>query len=553
MNINISSTSYLLPEARTWLELKKDFNITYSNFGNIFNEKENSSIEVKVIFLKDIVDNNILNKNYKQNKNKVLNLLKTLNNNNNNIKKYIICVSAFDYFNPIMEARKENLFNKLKNDFLKEIYNIILKKNNFYILDIDKIFSQYGYNKCLDERNFVFSRCRFSNLGLEKYISNLNLIINRIIKPSKKVLILDCDNTLWGGVLGEDGIENILIGQDGIGMAYQEFQKAILEIKNRGILLVLSSKNNTEDVVKVLNKHDEMIIKEKHIASLKVNWKEKYQNILKLSKDLFLSTNSFVFWDDNPIERKKVKMKIKDVEVIEPKNDISEWAKQLLELPSLSKIVITNDDLKKTTQYKYREEFLTKKNNSKDEINYLKSINLKPSFVKLNASNILRAEQMCMKTNQFNLNTKRLTTSELKQFNKKKKILLIHLKDKYGDHGIISLLILNETKNAIIIELFLMSCRIIGRYLENWILEKVRLFAKNKKKKYVLAEFKKSQRNEIAMNFLKENNFSKLTKKQMVECFQKLKINKNLNYVGIKSTDKIKNIEIYEKIKQSIN
>ena len=553
MNINISSTSYLLPKSESWKNLKKENEVTFSDYGRIFSENKSSNIEIKIIFLNDIVDEVVTKKNFKKQKTKLNKIFTNFISTKNINKKYIICLSAHYYFNPINEAQKENFLEKIIEDLKKKLYNLILKKNNFFLLDLDRVFAFHGFDKCFDQRNFVFSRCRLSSFGLEKLIENFNLLINRIKKPSKKVLILDCDNTLWGGVLGEDGLQNLSIGQDGIGKAYQEFQKAIIEVKNRGILLVLSSKNKKEEVIKVLREHSSMLIKEKHITSFQINWNEKYKNILKLSNDLSLNLNSFVFWDDNPIERKKIRLKIKEIEVVEPHNDISEWAKQLLELPSLSKLVITNEDLKKSNQYKFREKFLTEKNSAKNEIDYLKSIKIKPSFLKLNVSNISRAEQMCMKTNQFNLNSKRLTSNELKYLNKKRKIFLVDLKDVYGDQGIISLFILNETKKVIIIELFLISCRILGRYLENWILEKIRLLAKKKNKDYIIAEYTKSNQNEVAINFLKQNRFSKLTKKQKKECFQNMKINKKMKYVLIKCSDKIQNVEIYEKNKQSIN
>ena len=119
--------------------------------------------------------------------------------------------------------------------------------------------------------------------------------------------MVDCDNTIWGGVLAEDGMENIQVGQDGIGAAYSDFQKTIMKIKNSGILIILVSKNNKSDVENVLKNHQSMILRKKDITAMKVNWNEKSDNIKQLSKDLSLGLNSFVFWDDNPIEREKVR------------------------------------------------------------------------------------------------------------------------------------------------------------------------------------------------------------------------------------------------------
>ncbi len=328
-------------------------------------------------------------------------------------------------------------------------------------------------------------------------------------------------------------------------MAYLEFQKAIIKVKNRGIILVLASKNDVDDVKNVLRHHQSMVIKEKDITSYKVNWNEKFKNIYELSKELFLGLNSFVFWDDNPIERKKVKLNLRDVEVVEPNEDISQWAKQLLELPSLSKFKVSKDDLNKTAQYKNRQKFLDKREKFKNEKEYLKSINIRAKILKLDKSNISRAEQLCMKTNQFNINIKRLNINDLLKINEVKDIFLVHLRDDYGDHGIISLVILGESKESIIIELFLMSCRILGRYLENWVLEKIRQKAIKKGKKFIIAEYLKTERNNIALKFLKENNFEKIKENEISKIFKTGKRQKKYNYSKLSIKQKITNIGLY--------
>ena len=232
---------------------------------------------------------------------------------------------------------------------------------------------------------------------------------------------MDCDNTLWGGILGEDGFDGIQIGQDGLGKAFYNFQKSILKLSRNGTLLAISSKNNDKDVERVFKKHSSMILKHKDIVSFKVNWKEKYLNIQEISQDLNIGLESVVFWDDNPLERQKIKNNLKDVTVIEPSKDPSNWQKELESLSIFDKLTITKED-KKTNQYKIRAKFINNKNKIKDEIKYLKSIKLHPVLLKLNKSNIDRAVQMTQKTNQFNLRTKRYNLQNL-LFLKKVKIL----------------------------------------------------------------------------------------------------------------------------------
>ena len=146
-------------------------------------------------------------------------------------------------------------------------------------------------------------RCRLSTLGIEIISEKLKEIIIKFNTTSKKVLLLDCDNTIWGGVIAEDGIENIKIGQDGEGSIFVDFQKAIKKIKDSGVLISLVSKNNKSDVENVLKNHDSMILKKKDIAIMKIDWNDKAENIKKIAKELSLNLNSFIYWDDNPLER----------------------------------------------------------------------------------------------------------------------------------------------------------------------------------------------------------------------------------------------------------
>ena len=181
-------------------------------------------------------------------------------------------------------------------------------KQNIFLLDLDKIFSFEGYKKIFEQRNYELFRSRLSIFGVETLSNNLLKFINRIFNVNKKVLLLDCDNTLWGGVLGEDGVENIKLGYDGVGNSFKNFQMAIKKKKEEGILLAIISKNDEKDVKNVFKSHREMVLRENDIVNFKVNWKDKSKNIIEISKELDLGLESFLVWDDNPIERKKLKI-----------------------------------------------------------------------------------------------------------------------------------------------------------------------------------------------------------------------------------------------------
>ena len=378
MNILIRSSSFLFPDSDIWKNIHKNAKFVFAEYSDFHSNKyykKKVDNEILVIFLRDIIENSD-ETSYQNIKNKKINKLIPLIENKlkkNRDINFIICISNYENSNLVNYAKFENNSNKIKKFFLQKIYNLSKNYPNLYIVDMDAIFSEEGYKNCFDNRNYYSFRCRLSVFGQEILIKNLSKVFERIYNSNKKVLLLDCDNTLWGGVIAEDGMENLQIGQDGVGLAYQDFQKAIKKLQSKGIILVLVSKNNEKDVKNVLEKHKSMIIKNKDISAYKVNWSEKSKNI-KISEDLFLGLDSFVFWDDNPIEREKVRLKLKDVDVIEPDKDIANWPSQLIEYNGFSKFSSSKEDFKKTAQYKMRSKFLNKKEDFKDEIDYLKKL-----------------------------------------------------------------------------------------------------------------------------------------------------------------------------------
>jgi FkbH-like protein len=553
MKIELSSTSYLLPNNKNWELLEKLSNINFNDYGNFLSDKKTSSTaELVVFFLPDLIDYFNSNSNEKLEIIKIKNILilveKKLKKSN---KSIIISVSEFLYHNTINFSQKNKKTKKYKFFFIEELIKLTKKYKNLYILDLEEIFSPIGFDNCFDQRNYYLCRCRLSTLGIEILADNLKKILNRIKYTNKKVLLLDCDNTLWGGVVAEDGLEKIQIKNDGLGLAYYEFQKAIKKIKDSGILIALVSKNNKNDVENVFNNHDSMYLKSEDITCSKVNWVDKSKNIIKIAKELNLDLNSFVYWDDNPIERDKVRINLKDVTVFEPDEDVAKWPLQLLEYEGFSKFETTKSDKLKSKQYKQRSRFIDDKTNNKNEITYLKSINIKPKKIKINNSSISRAVQMCQKTNQFNLRTIRSNASELKKTAKKNDCFLVNLQDIYGDHGLVSLVSLKKIDDKhMFIDNFLMSCRIIGRHLESWILAEIVRISSKQKIKYLLAEYIPTPKNQVVKDFLISHKFKKIKKEELKKNNKnlcKFFLNKKSEYYIFKTNTKIPYVkEIYE-------
>lgn len=549
MKLKISGTCFLLPKNNNWSNLIKNYELNFSDPGKwdmSFLNSDKFNFLIQVINFTDLI-NSLENqkKNFAILKHFFILLNKRLRKSKNST---IILYTMYDINNLLKVSKKISENFEYKFFFLKELNKLNKRYNNLYTIDLDQEFFREGAYKFFDKRNFYFANCHFSNQGIHKISECIGRIINRIKKPSAKLLILDCDNTIWGGVAAEDGIKNIRLGQDGEGKIFLDFQKAVKKINNEGILISICSKNNEKDVWEVFNKHDSMILKKKDLINPKINWKKKSQNILNISKELDLSLDSIVFWDDNPFEREEVKKNLKDVNVVDVPDQTYLWPEMILNIDSLSKINITKEDLRKNTQYEIRSKFIEEKNKVNDDQSYLKSISLKPKKIDVNNSNISRAEQMCQKTNQFNLRTVRYSLQDIQKLKKDKNfiIFLVSLKDIYGDHGIISLISLKIIENKIIfIENFLMSCRVLGRNLDSWILNEIVKISKKRNINFIVGEYIKSNKNELVKKIYLQNNFKLIKKNNDFKKYIGKSNIKNLYFFDV-DKNKIPNLDIYE-------
>ena len=245
--------------------------------------------------------------------------------------------------------------------FLKKISSLQVLYDHLVVIELDNFFGKKGYDHIFDERNWYFAHCRLSGKGLEELTNIILRVCNKIITPSKKLLILDCDNTLWGGVVGEDGINSILVGEDGVGKIYLNFQKEIKNLSEEGILLALASKNNENDVLEVFKRKNDFIYED--FITWRINWIDKYKNIIDITKELNLGLDSVVFWDDNPLERDHVRSMIKEVDTIDVPKSVYEWPRFLKTSDLFSKFKLTRDDLKKKNNTK-KDQYLKKKLNN---------------------------------------------------------------------------------------------------------------------------------------------------------------------------------------------
>lgn len=378
-----------------------------------------------------------------------------------------------------------------------------------YILDLERMFSVNGIESSYDKRSWYMAQAPLGKNILVSLGDTLSLYFKSLTGKVKKCLVLDCDNTIWGGIVGEDGLSGIKLGNNFPGAGYLDFQKEILNLHDRGVMITLCSKNNEDDVLEVLNNHDSCLIKKEHLSSYKINWNDKATNIEGLAQELNIGLDSFVFVDDSEFECNLVRERLPMVEVIQA-------PKQSFKLPGLisktglfDSLTYSREDRKKNSMYrsdKIRKKILSESNGIED---YLRKLGLKAELGTPAKDEISRVSQLTQKTNQFNLTTKRYTEADIHQFidSDEYEIFRLKLSDNTSELGIIAAVIVSLDGDDADIDSFLMSCRALGRGVEKTILSYLLSYLKDKNIKTINGQYRKTKKNEQVRNFYSDHGF----------------------------------------------
>lgn len=343
-----------------------------------------------------------------------------------------------------------------------------------HVCDFDLLSSRRGILNSQDLRAWYESKQPGSPdflVDIAKEIVHTALSLNR---PSKKVLVLDADNTLWGGIIGEDGMDGIALGDTTAkGQAFKFFQNYILSLKKRGILLALCSKNEESVAREVFQKHPEMLLKESDFVSFKANWKPKPENIREIAAELNLGLESFVFVDDSPGEIEIVNQWTPEVSTLLLSDDPASYVQELQDTRFFETRSLTEEDEKRTDQYQGMRKSRDGSHGSLEE--YLESLEMGAEISAFTQENIPRIAQLINKSNQFNLTTQRMTESDVAKLvqNPDYFTWTVRLKDRFVDHGLISIVIGKKESQSVIIETWLMSCRVLQRQVEFSLLNEI--------------------------------------------------------------------------------
>lgn len=352
---------------------------------------------------------------------------------------------------------------------LNQLLYELASQKKIKIFDFSQWLMSEG-SEAIDQKMDLYARQPISTGKALSFTDAIARVFKPMIFAQSKVLAVDLDNTLWGGVLGEDGVLNLKIGQDYPGNIYWRIQQAIYSLKSRGVLLVLLSKNNlvdVEDAFKVIGK---IPLKLSDFSVVKINWNEKYLNLIEASKELNLGIDSFVFLDDQPFEQEQMRQSLPEVKVLNNRNDPLDILNAISNSHFFDQFSIGDEDQIRTQDYKSEINRNKMKKGLRKEV-FLSSLKLKADVQQVGSKTIQRTVQMLAKTNQFNLTTRRHNEAFIRKMleNDRNLILIISLRDKFGDQGIIGLCVALQglTRGEMILDSFLLSCRALGRGAED--------------------------------------------------------------------------------------
>lgn len=368
-------------------------------------------------------------------------------------------------------------YDRLENKWDEHCAHLMTEIKTIHKFQLRELIFNHGIQATYDSKMWYMGSIPYS-IGFIKELSYaIDSFAEKLLVKRKKVLVVDLDNTIWGGVVGEDGALGITIGNSLKGSIYRDTQRILKQMKENGVLLAISSKNNYEDVKEAFEKNTHMVLHEDDFSAIRIGWEPKVQSIKSIADELNLGLDSFVFLDDNNVERETVKQEIPEISIVDFPRDVSKLPKVLQSAYDDFFWVwrVTEEDKSRTLQYHQeatrRNEQQQVESGSISIDEYLKSLNIKILIDTVSDNNIERVVQLLNKTNQFNTNTVRMNINEMQEFINvdSNSVFVATVHDKYGDSGLIAVIMISRDKSAHTASVvnFLMSCRVMGRQIEH--------------------------------------------------------------------------------------
>jgi FkbH-like protein len=380
------------------------------------------------------------------------------------------------------------------------------------LFDLDALQREHGVAGSFDARQWYLYHQPFTDRFLFEAGGLLSRMVATLRRAARKCVVLDCDNTLWGGIVGEDGVGGLQIGEEFPGWAYRDFQKVLLRWRQQGILLALASKNNEGDVWEVFEKHSGMALKREHISAWQINWEPKSENISKIARDLNIGTDSLVFIDDNPMEIDYMRAARPEVHSVLMPEDPADILPAIRALALFDRLEVTKEDRGRAEMMRAEREREAAAQAHLSKEDFLRDLGLKVELFRAPAEELDRIAQLINKTNQFNLTTVRRSVDEVRVLAgaAMHRVYGLRVTDKFGDYGLTGVAIIERSPGQCrwTIDTLLLSCRVLGRQVETTFLAGIATEARADGAEELFASFIATAKNAPAASFLPDHGFA---------------------------------------------
>jgi FkbH-like protein len=391
----------------------------------------------------------------------------------------------------------------------RELRRIAEGFHGVYSLDYDALVARHGSEHWHDERKWLTARLPIAAGYLLQMAREWMRFIVPLSGRTAKVLAVDLDNTLWGGVIGEDGMTGIKVGAEYPGAAFQALQRALLDLSRKGILLAVCSKNNLDDAMEALEKHPGMLVRARHFAALRINWTDKSQNLREIAQELNVGIDALAFLDDNPFEREQVRAALPEITVIDlPKNPL-EYAAAVRNCAAFERLTLSSEDQQRTEMYAAQKQRAGAEQSFQSKEDFFRFLEQEAELEPVSDLTLARVAQLTQKTNQFNLTTRRYTEPQIEEMAKQPEwhIFSIRVRDRFGDHGLVGVAITHDVGEQCEVDTFLLSCRVIGRTVETALLAHLAESAAQRGRKRLEGWFLPTKKNAPARDFYEQHGF----------------------------------------------
>jgi FkbH-like protein len=409
----------------------------------------------------------------------------------------------------ILDAQREDNAAEAIQRINRGLRALAGEHRGVYILDYDALVARHGRESWGDARKWLTVRLPVASANLPHLAREWLRFLHPLAGKVAKCVAVDLDNTLWGGIIGEDGMNGIRLGAEYPGAAFQELQRALLELSRRGILLAVCSKNNPADAMEALSSHPGMLLQPRDFAAMRISWSEKAQNLREIAAELNIGLDTIAFLDDNPVERQQVRLQAPETIVIHLPEDPMGYAQAVRDCPWFERLTLSAEDRRRGEYYTAQRERVELQRSVPSKEDFYRGLEQVAEIAPVNAQTLARVTQLTQKTNQFNLTTKRYTEQQIAEMAARPawRVWSLRVGDKYADNGLVGVAIARADGEICEIDTFLMSCRVIGRTVETALLARLAADARERGAKVLQGWFLPTKKNAPARDFYREHGF----------------------------------------------